>query len=100
HGELAGDDLEPNPARAELPEALRLEFFLEFIDRAEGLGDRLLDLAGDRAAAIGLEDMPIKAVVVMLSDIVEDGRALAMRSDDHVLDRLAFIFRAFDEIIG
>src|SRR5208337_531671 len=78
HGELAVLDLKPDPARSELPQALGLEFFLELVDRAERGDYRLLDLARNRAAAIGFHPLPIVTMIIVLRDVVEDRDVLAV----------------------
>ena len=39
-------------------------------------------------------------MVEMLSDVIEDRRVAIIGGDDHFFDRLAFVFGAFDQIIG
>src|SRR5699024_10657811 len=74
--QLAVIDNEPSPAGAELASCRLLELFLHLVDRAEGLVDRLGEVAGWRIGATGGHQHPEEAVVGMATTIVADGGPL------------------------
>src|SRR5208283_5209597 len=90
---LGGFDLavlqgEPRPARAELGHARLDQVFLGLVDRAERVLERLLDLAGDRSAAVRLHPPPEVQVVEVLSGVIEHRGVLAERAFDNLLSDL------------
>ena len=98
--DLAVDDGEPTPARTELSRAGLDEVLLGFLDRAERIDQRLFEFAGNLAAAVRLHPFPEMEMVVVLARVVEQARILAVGAAHDVLERLAFPFRALEQIVA
>src|SRR5579862_207829 len=81
---------QPGPARAELPDARRLELLLELVEAAEGLVDRARDVARRRSAAVRLHHRPEQVVVPRLGGVVEDADLVVLLPSlaDDLLERL------------
>src|ERR1039458_5676348 len=82
HNDFAIHDREPSPARTELRHASLNQIRLGLFDRAERADKRLLERAGNGAAAHRLQPFPEFRVIVVLGGIVEEGHVLAERSLD------------------
>src|ERR1039458_3322273 len=79
HNDIAIHDREPSPARTELRHASLNEIHLGLFDRAERVGKRLFERAGNVAAALWLQPLPETRVIVVLGGIVEETRILSVR---------------------
>jgi hypothetical protein len=84
----AGFAGEPDPSAAELLDAGIVEFGLEILEGAEGLGDGIGDGAGGIASAFGLHDFPEHGVVDVASGIVADGAADVLGNGVEVADEI------------
>ena len=91
-----GDDLEssllvddePYPAASEAADAGGLELGLEFLNAAEGLRDRLGQLADGGGGAARGHELPEEGVVRMAAAVVADGRADRLGNGGEVGDEL------------
>src|SRR6056297_1173744 len=94
---------QPAPARAELTGTRSSEIFLELVERAKALGDRLFQLAG-HAGAAGGHHLPELVVVPVLRGVVEDTRLRdglgIIGTLDDLFDRLALPLGAGDGLVA
>ncbi len=94
---------EPAPAGAELARTRGRELFLELVDRAEGLLDRLFQFAR-HLVALRAHHLPELHVVPVLRGVVEDAvlrhrPGLVVAGDDR-LERLALPLRPGDQLVA
>lgn len=92
---------QPSPAAAELGCCGLFELGHEVLETAEVSGDFVGQRAGGSATAIGLDRVPVKAVVPSLSRIVEQTGFASVTRDrfDHGFDRLAIEVGVFDGVV-